>query len=295
MPGSLLILIEQLKHHLVYVQNHYCLFQDPSILSRFASEQHIASALCTTMISTMNRIHTLAAITAATLSSQAAITMTKDAASFTNTYDGSQISNGTSFINGWTVTGGANPVNPSLSGTTLTATTPGANGWIQQDSGTSDWETGTTGSWTFEATISLGPDDGLAFWLDAANGGRITYVGANGIGTGGNGSMSNQSLSTVSNIGTHTFRFAHDNDTGLMSMWRDGILVSDTLASGGISGGPRLIIGDCCSGAGGVTIDAYEIESFNYDTSGAFAPIPEPSSALLFGLTGLGLLFRRKK
>lgn len=240
--------------------------------------------------------YTLAALAVTTIGAHAAITATKDTADFNHNYDGNEIWDGTSYVGDWSEAGPG--VDESLvgGGTVLRITNQGVdNGWIQIDNGTSDFEA-ITGDYTLEVTVTLDGTDGFALWSDPNGPGDIIYIGANGIGTGGNGTGSNQDLSSVSNVGTHTFRLAHDSTLGELNLWRDGVLVTDALPVGTLGlGGPRLIVGDCCSGTGGVLFDSIDIHNISYDTTGGFAPVPEPSSAALLGLGGLALILRRRK
>ena len=222
----------------------------------------------------------LATLVAAVAVTGVASAAALDAASFTNNYTGAEIYDGTAFVNDWSATGGANPANPSLAGSVLTLTMPGPNGWVQQDTGATDWE-GITGSWTLEAEITLAADSGIALWADtgATSVGTILYIGANGLGDGGDGTGSNQAHSSASNVGTHIFRLASDSSTGMIDIYRDGVLVT-TIAAGGVGGGQRLIVGDCCSGGTGVVVDSYDIGYVAYDTTGAFTPVPSPRARL---------------
>ena len=235
--------------------------------------------------------HTITALAVTTLASNAAITTMLAANGFTNYNLGSDIHNGTTF------SGDFSSVDATgvLTGDSL-AVTPLANGWVQQDNGTSDFESAIgTGDWTVETTITLTGTKGIALWIDPSTGatGGLLYIGTNGLGTGAATNGSNANLDTNSNVGTHSFRMAYDSAASAISVWRDGALVTDTFTPSNPGGGPRLILGDCCSSlAGGNT---FTIEAFSYDTSGAFAPIPEPSSVTLLVLSGLALLRRRRK
>ncbi len=242
----------------------------------------------------MKLTHTLAALAATTLAANAAIIVTKDASAFAQNYDGNEIYDGTSYVNGWAAAGGLTA--ESTTGSVLTIT-DGTNGWVEHNTGDPILGLGASDGWTLEVTLGLDGTDGLALWQDGSNGanGALIYVGANGIGTGGDGSETNQSISAVSNVGIHTFRLAFDTATSTINIWRDGALVTDIAATSNPGGGPRLIIGDCCSGTGGVTFDTIDIHNISYDTTGGFAPVPEPSSTALLGLGGLALILRRRK
>lgn len=242
----------------------------------------------------MKRIHTLAALTAATLSSQAAITMTKGASGFTNTYNGNEIFDGTSYVNGWD--DNAAGTNESVSGSVLTIGNATNTGWVQQNNGSSDWETQLTPTspWTLETRVNVndgngGTDNVLNLWLGNATNTIILNISETGIGTFNN----NSNLDATANTGFVTVRVAYDNVANAFSVWRNDSLLSDTVASNfNDNTADRLIVGECCTSVSHTTA---MIEYVNYDTSGAFAPVPEPSSALLLGFSGFGLLVRRRK
>ncbi|WP_435893858.1 PEP-CTERM sorting domain-containing protein [Oceaniferula spumae] len=239
--------------------------------------------------------YTIAALAVTTLTAQAVITVTKDSADFAQNYDGNEIYDGTSYVNGWAAAGGITA--QSTSGSVLTLT-DGTNGWVEHNTGDPIVSLGATSGWTLEVTLGMDGTDGIALWQDGSNGanGALIYVGANGIGTNGNGTSTNQDISAVSNIGVHTFRLAYDTSSATINIWRDGVFVTDTAVTTNPGGGPRLIIGDCCSNAStGVLFDTIDIHNISYDITGGFAPVPEPSSAALLGLGGIALILRRRK
>lgn len=91
-----------------------------------------------------------------------------------------------------------------------------------------------------------------------------------------------------------TYRVAYDpagdNGNGAYAAWINGTLVSDTL-SGASSTADHLLFGDS-SGTryGGTTTWDY----IRWDTTGAYAPVPEPASVALLSLGGLLIAARRR-
>ncbi len=110
-----------------------------------------------------------------------------------------------------------------------------------------------------------------------------------------NDSGSNSSgtqLSTASNSDSfHIFRVAQEPGGGAYSVWRDGILLSETLLGnvGNASGTVKVDFGDFGGDWGGTT----EIDYFRFDTSGAYAPVPEPTVCVLL-VSACGVFALRK-
>ncbi len=102
--------------------------------------------------------------------------------------------------------------------------------------------------------------------------------------------------SGTSNTDFNVFRIAmKEGQTAgseVFHVWRNGVLLSDTVTDGlGNNGLYRLFFGDGSNGRIGGDVD---IDYLRF-TSGAFAPIPEPSSLLLAGLGLLGSVCLRRR
>ncbi|NWK56800.1 PEP-CTERM sorting domain-containing protein [Verrucomicrobiaceae bacterium N1E253] len=100
---------------------------------------------------------------------------------------------------------------------------------------------------------------------------------------------------TASNLGFHTWRIAYDGTAEELFFYRDGVLMnaggSGIAASTDLGNPSSTFFGDYSSGLSG----DFELDYMVLDASGAFAPVPEPSSAALLGLGGLALILRRRK
>ena len=100
---------------------------------------------------------------------------------------------------------------------------------------------------------------------------------------------------TQSNVGFHTYRIAYDDVASEIFIYRDNVLLN--INGVGIANATNLgnvsstFIGDYSSGLAG----DWELDYLALDTTGAFAPVPEPSSTALLGLGGLALILRRRK
>ena len=93
----------------------------------------------------------------------------------------------------------------------------------------------------------------------------------------------------------HVFRVAQEEGSSTFSVWRDGVLLSNTLASAYGGELDTLRIADTSDNIGG----SVQIDYVRF-TTGAYAPatavIPEPTSAvMLLGLAGVALLLRLRR
>jgi hypothetical protein len=92
----------------------------------------------------------------------------------------------------------------------------------------------------------------------------------------------------------HTFRVAQAPGAASFSVWRDGVLLSSGLPSGGPWAGAAFNIGDFAGATAGVA----QIDYVRF-TPGAYAPVavPEPAtiSLLASGLIGLLAYAWRKR
>jgi len=128
------------------------------------------------------------------------------------------------------------------------------------------------------------------FWRSSNDNSTIMYIDDSQVSVNDGGTV--MVLSTADNTdGFHTFRLAYDQPNDEFSVWRDGVLLAEEIDTPAIGGADGLFLGDT-SGTG--NNGDWDLDTMSI-TSGAFAPIPEPSTSLLAGLAGLVLLRRRRK
>ncbi len=95
---------------------------------------------------------------------------------------------------------------------------------------------------------------------------------------------------SVNSDGFHIFRLAQEPNTNLYSVWRDGVLISNSLVSTNTGGSiVKASFGDLGATWGGTL----EVDYYRFDTSGAYAPMPEPSALILVVCAGSALALRR--
>lgn len=114
---------------------------------------------------------------------------------------------------------------------------------------------------------------------------------------GPNDSAASGAVPTADNSDTwHTFRIASYSPSGsgtgqIFHVWRDGVEIAPALAQNTNFLGEQLWFGDFVSGSAEVNID---IDYLRWDTTGAWAPVPEPTSLALVAL-GATLCVRRSR
>lgn len=204
-------------------------------------------------------------------------------------------------------TGAPDISGPSSDGNIMTYQNTVGTGGGYWESNSSIWAGGTNpvsdanGS-TIEFSIKVGTDATAGPWGAFQVFARDSGSGSNGnpahlaVGPSMTGYRTSGGsiavLDTNSNTDAfHTFRIAQDPDSGNLWVWRDGILLlaggTDLWAS---TGAAYMFFGDGGGYVGGPTM---ELDYFRWDSTGAYAPIPEPASLALIGL-GTLLMFKRR-
>ena len=197
----------------------------------------------------------------------------KASSDFEVTQSAGDVFDGNDFTNDWEVEGGG--LEGTVDGPQLTLTITENNGWIQQDTDSTAWETGVEGgeSWTVEVRARLADDDGNAFVIWAANGFERGILQIN---TDSTQIFGGEVFDTNGNTDSfHDFRMAFDADEALYFFWRDGQLLNpEGSAAQAATGNTRLIVGDCCSN---IATTSFDLEYIRFDTTGAFSPVVDSS------------------
>ena len=205
----------------------------------------------------------------------------KDHVNLTTCFEGNEIYNGATYINGWSEPANASHVSETLNGTDLNRNQNGGNGasWLEgvassRNGGTTTWATGNDGDWTWESRIRVNASpNGFIFWL--GTGSKRIWVVINNGNTQNNGGAGFNVSHTNNDGNFHTWRITHDSVFGRYYVWRDRVLLTLAPGIGYDSSGSdeRMIIGDY-TGTGsfgnGHNID---IDYICYDQTGAFAPV----------------------
>jgi hypothetical protein len=183
----------------------------------------------------------------------------------------------------------------SVSGGILTVTTPGTHGGTDLN----NLEFQQTGSWaptgvgtTVEVKLktnysgSEGWAGGMVISTGSWSWGVYIGSGAIGVAAGGTGD-----LSIATDDAFHTYRFAGDETTGILSLYVDGSTTPAHTWNGTASAADYLSFGvPNASQAGG----QIEWDYVRWTNAGAYAPVPEPASLTLLALGGLALRRRRR-
>lgn len=180
---------------------------------------------------------------------------------------------------------GAFSTSPSSDGNVLTFANAASGGGYFESI---DWPAvdNNTG-WTLEWRAQI---------LDDAAEGQGTFQVAVGDGVGYRAFRENKNsyttrfptdatLDSSSNTDTfHIYRVAREPGSADWLVWRDGISLGPVTQSANAGGAEFLDIGSGATNIGGPTV---KLDYFRFDTTGAYAPVPEPSSLLLLAAGGM--------
>jgi len=197
----------------------------------------------------------------------------------------------------WAQGGGAGVTAADLTnnGTNLVYTETSNNGWVEQDGGSTPWESVVAESkWVVELSVDLNDNDlqtpdNMVMWAEGGGNRQIIVISATGVST-----LEGTTLATgLDNTdGQHLYQLHYDatdltaDPSGTYQLYRDGVQIGADFARGASSGLSRLIVGDCCTGLGN-PIDEYEIGHVRFG-------VPEPSTIALAFLGLIGLAGRRR-
>lgn len=239
----------------------------------------------------------LSGVLAFAMPASAALDGMADSSSFSNQYNGDQISDGTNTLNDWVLNGGNTAAALSLSGSNLVVSADANNGWVEHDNDSTAWES-SAGNWTVEVNAKLNDtevdvNDGFVIWGERDGNRGVLWIQDDSV-TDINGNVIVDGVDNTD--GFHTFRVAYDATDALHHVWRDGDLLSGAGVDINLAGGTssRLIIGDCCTGIGN-PVDQYELGYVRYQADQALSVVPEPNSASLAVLGGLAILAIRRR
>jgi hypothetical protein len=216
-------------------------------------------------------------------SSQAAF-INKDSSTFANQYNAADgflpaTDPGGAYTNG---AQGGSPAN--IGGILRYTTNAGQDNWWDA----SGWAANPAVGWTVEVEVfmsSIQAGD-TGFQMTAGAGSSLGYgalqVKANSVvwGTTSFGTASNQD-------GFHVFRIAQEGNSNITSIWRDGLLVGSAVGTHTING--------AWFGDGSTSSGHADIKYARWDTTGGYAPIPEPASLALMLAGGLVAIRRVRK
>ena len=192
-------------------------------------------------------------------------------------FQGNEIFNGTSYINGWTeVTGAA--TTESLVGSVLNRNhINGAGEWLEgigssKDGGATTWNSDNNGDWTFEVEMKFQANPaGFAIWLGTDTHRVIVEVYGDRTQDNGNDVFSVPGNNLDGRF--HKWRIVNESGASRYHVWRDGERLTPVDGSGydGTDSDSRIVLGDRTGGAFGNNYNV-EIASVCYDQSGGYLP-----------------------
>lgn len=192
-------------------------------------------------------------------------------------FEGNEIYDGTSYVNGWSeVTSSA--TTESLAGSILTRDhVNGAGEWLEGinssvDGGTTTWNTGNDGDWTFEIRMKFVANPaGFAIWLGTDTQRIIVEVYGDRTQDFGADTFNKEHNNLDGEF--HEWRIVHDESEGRYHVWRDGIRLTEVEGASYDSSGAdsRVVLGDRTGGAFGNNYEV-SIASICYDQSGGYLP-----------------------
>jgi len=201
----------------------------------------------------------------------------KATTNLTTCFEGHEIYNGTSYVNGWTEDKSAD-VTETLTDTNLNRIHVGGGAaWLEgiastKDGGATMWSTGNRGDWTLETRIRFNEcSNGFALW--AGIGGNRAIVEIYNDRTQDFGGESFNKLQNNEDGVFHIYRVAHDSGNAKYHVWRDGERLTPVVgASYDLAGtDDRLIFGDYTSGTFGNGCNV-DIDYICYDQTGDYLP-----------------------
>ena len=195
---------------------------------------------------------------------------------------GNAIYNGAEFINGWAEISAA-ATTESLVGTIFNRThINGAGEWLEgiassKDGGTTTWNTGNDGDWTFEIKMKFQANpSGFSIWL--GTGTQRIIVDVFGDRTQDNGSGDFNVAHNNLDGEFHQWRVVHDSSASKYHVWRDGVRLTPTAGASYDSAGAdsRIVLGDRTGGSFGNNYSV-DIASICYDQSDGCLLYTSPS------------------
>lgn len=192
---------------------------------------------------------------------------------FAKKFEGHEIYDGTTSVNGWSNTGTqVKTVVPDSSSalTDLRATASGTGGLFEGTN--TGWNNANNGDWTFETRLKFGANaNGFILWL-CTDTHRI-LVEIYGDRTQDFGSNTFNAAHNNLDGQFHTFRVAHESVAGKYHVWRDGVRLTSVagVAYDQTAADSRKIMGDYTSGTFGNDYDV-TLDYVRYDQTAAWLP-----------------------
>lgn len=199
---------------------------------------------------------------------------------FTHKYEGEYPVTNYSQVNGGFTTA------PSSDGNILTFATPDTNGgYFDSVQWTGATVTNATG-WTYEFRLQIlddvveAPSGTVQFVIGDSAGFRAFRVFKSFFTARFPTDVTMDANSNTD--GYHTFRIAREPGSSDYLVWRDGVSLANVVGSDPAAGGATFMyFGDGSTSVGGPTV---KLDYLRFDNTGAYAPVPEPSTLFLLSM-----------
>jgi len=207
----------------------------------------------------------------------------RDSSEFASKFNGNEIHDGSSYINGWSDDQVAEALRAdgslNISNTTVSSDAY-VNGTASSAAG-STWNDGNNGSWTLETRIKFRSiDNGFVLWLGTDSNRILVEIYDTYTRDFGNNTFTTPHEPNADEQ-FHTYRVAHDASDAVYHVWRDDVRLTPPQGVG-LDGGSdsRMLLGDYTRDIFGNGFDV-DIEYVRYDQSGSYAPRTLPHATVI--------------
>ncbi|AQT69762.1 hypothetical protein STSP2_02959 [Anaerohalosphaera lusitana] len=221
----------------------------------------------------------------------------RDSGNFVSTLDQIEGDVDPATLGDWSATSYGNPFTAVNGDGTLTLVTSGYE-TIEHDASNDNFDSAVGWTWETRFRIDSANAENKGVWevfvRDNDSGLAATRIHflSTGIDPDSSGNGVDAEVAADLTDGFHVIRGAVEGGTNATTIWLDGVKVYDAMVSSDYNASEFSKIGRWGAQTGGGTAT---IDYIRFDTTGAYAPVPEPITMTLFGLGGIAVLRNRRK